>query len=1097
MAKDCNRRVEVAQLRSETAQVFANPSGTTTAELSAVPVRARAKSGAWGAIDTSLRAAPDGSLAPVLSVADVRFSAGGTGPLATMATSQGTTVSLTWPSALPVPRVEGDTAVYENVLPEVDLRVRALRDGFSHVLVVKSRKAAENPAVRQVRYGLAGAGFGVKPGAAGGLDLVDGVGQTVMRASEPLMWDSRQASTSVKHAAASTPQDRLGGVEGTSSTAQAAGEGARTASLPMTHVDGRLRLEPDVAMLTDPGTQYPVYVDPAWTTINASRWAWANNANKNNNDEARIGKNPDGGEIYRSFFEFPMGGLHGSSVLSATLYSTVVHSWSCGPTPLYLYQSGVVGGSGKIGWSPPLQALLGQVSVNAHKGSSACGNQPDKPVEFGVTGAVQNAVNSGWGTLTMGFSAASNTGGAGEGTEDRWKKLKPEDTKLSVQFNRVPNVPDSLSVDGKGCAAGAGRPFVSTASPTLRARATDPDNDSMTVWLAIARWNQAQNNWVDMVSGAQYSVPSGGVAQWTPTGLVDNGIYVYRAQSTDTNGAVGPVTHIPGNCEFQVDLIDPVVPTVMSDVYKQDSAGCPKDGCGSVGQTGSFTFASSPDVVSYKWGFTDPPTTLAAAPSLGAPVTVTWTPPAGGAQTLSVQAVDRAGRTATKTYQFYVAGPTPAVANHKLNDPAGSTTLADASGHGNGGSLKGTGLGAPGRIVGGDTALLLDRAATSDGKPASFGWSKKDLLDTSTTFTVAVWAKLADKSKPQFAISSDGAARSALSLSYEPGTDRWTFRTHKADDAASPGWQIQSDAPATLNVWTHLVATYDASDGAMRLYINGVKQAATVTGAEPWRASTVHFGAWYAGSLSDVRLWNRAITDNEAAAYSDPRQVGNVGEWHMGEVGKGPAFDASGMNHDLTFYPDATISTGGSGKVGTGLNLDGKTGYAQTAGPVVYTDQAYTVSAWVRLTDTTTRRSVISQEGTQDSAFDLYYDKDANRWAFAVSASDTAAPATVRVLSTGAPQPSVWTRLTAVYDAAVGKIRLYANDRPQGEAAAPATWHAAKALNIGRALHGGSATSFWAGDIDEVQVYAGVLDPAPPGCASSSSSAGAFAFRPC
>lgn len=56
-------------------------------------------------------------------------------------------MSLAWPGTLPRPRIEGDTAVYESVLPDVDLRMRALTDDFSWVLVVKSATAAMNPAL--------------------------------------------------------------------------------------------------------------------------------------------------------------------------------------------------------------------------------------------------------------------------------------------------------------------------------------------------------------------------------------------------------------------------------------------------------------------------------------------------------------------------------------------------------------------------------------------------------------------------------------------------------------------------------------------------------------------------------------------------------------------------------------------------------------------------------------------------------------------------------------------------------------------------------------------------------------------------------------
>jgi hypothetical protein len=58
--------------------------------------------------------------------------------------------------------------------------------------------------------------------------------------------------------------------------------------------------------------------------------------------------------------------------------------------------------------------------------------------------------------------------------------------------------------------------------------------------------------------------------------------------------------------------------------------GVEDDHHGSVGRTGAFAFDAGldPDVAGYRWGWTDQPTTYVAAPSPGAPVTLSLTPPA-------------------------------------------------------------------------------------------------------------------------------------------------------------------------------------------------------------------------------------------------------------------------------------------------------------------------------------------------------------------------------------------------------------------------------------------------------------------------------------
>ena len=74
----------------------------------------------------------------------------------------------------------------------------------------------------------------------------------------------------------------------------------------------------------------------------------------------------------------------------------------------------------------------------------------------------------------------------------------------------------------------------------------------------------------------------------------------------------------------------------------------------------------------------------------------------------------------------------------------------------------------------------------------------------------------------------------------------------------------------------------------------------------------------------------------------DPISVGNVGEWHMDEIGPGPAFDASGMARDLNFYGGAEIPASGAGQSGTGLRLDGVDDYVTPDVPVLLTNQSLT-----------------------------------------------------------------------------------------------------------------------------------------------------------
>src|SRR5262245_1888836 len=189
MARRCGTKVEVLAARTETDRVLANPSGTYTLVRAVMPQRVKQPGGGWAPIDTTLRAAPDGTVVPRAATRNVRLSGGGVGPVATMTTDSGD-ISLFWPNALPTPRLEGDSAVYADVFDGVDLRVRALSTGFTYALVVKTRKAAANHALRQIRLGLRGEGLTLRD-RPGGIEAVDKAGKAVITSSGAAsMWDS-------------------------------------------------------------------------------------------------------------------------------------------------------------------------------------------------------------------------------------------------------------------------------------------------------------------------------------------------------------------------------------------------------------------------------------------------------------------------------------------------------------------------------------------------------------------------------------------------------------------------------------------------------------------------------------------------------------------------------------------------------------------------------------------------------------------------------------------------------------------------------------------------------------------------------------------
>ena len=468
-AHECRRPVEALSRRSGTSRTTVNPDGTYRLELTASPRWAKRPDGTWGDIDTTLRTV-GGVIAPVLTDVPVRFSAGGDGPLVT-ATTDGGPVSLSWPARLPAPRLDGDTAVYPDVRPGVDLRVRALATGFTYVLVVRTRNAD----ISKISMTVGGATFD-------GSRLLNKRGQTALTTGGATMWDSA---------------DR-GNPDGP-------GDLSRSREVTIKTDKTSITLQPDRAMLADPATRLPLYIDPQISGLN--RWAYADSTNANRNDGiARAGVSPDGSGTFRSFFEFDISAVTGGHVFAAEFSTLMVHSYSCTSTPVSLWATGAITGGvngTRVGWSPALSLWLDQQSGHAHKpgGDPGCAGdpQPDQELRFDnlLTGMVQDWASSGWTGVTLGLSAAGS-GGSGESTANRWKKFWVPSTGLTILYNSYPDPPgdDDLATVGTSqtVACDGDEPRVSGANGVTFSAALADDDEGDAV---VGRFE-----WQDLTAGS-------------------------------------------------------------------------------------------------------------------------------------------------------------------------------------------------------------------------------------------------------------------------------------------------------------------------------------------------------------------------------------------------------------------------------------------------------------------------------------------------------------------------------------------------------------------------------------------------------------------
>ncbi|MBB6173125.1 hypothetical protein HNR23_003185 [Nocardiopsis mwathae] len=1088
-AATTGERVEIESATDERSQVFAEPDGSFTLEQSAVPERVRTPGG-WVPIDTTLETSGDGTVRPKAVSADVVFSGGGEVPMARVGLGS-KAVELDWPGELPAPELDEDRATYADVLPGVDLVLTAGTDGFSQVLVVHTREAAENPELAELELALGTTGVRMDADEAGNLEaLGENGGESVFTASSPAMWDSSGDDI---------PEEELN---------NRAATGARTALLQARTTPTSIKLVPDHAMLTDPKTEYPVYIDPS---VSVSRKAWAYVDKKypstvyyNRSDkDTGVGYEPQYGHTKRAFWRFSVferTKKPTTTIQSATLRAEVTHAFGCTNATFTLWRTYAL--SSKTTWNKQPGKMTKQDTVNVDKGRPACGG---KGVEFDATQAYRAAAQAGHQSVTYGLYGNERV----SGSNWDWRRFA-KNPKLVVRFNNKPEQPSTAKMSdshGGVCSTDPKKPrLINTTSPTFRAYTRDYDSHWYGQKLKTRfEWKiEGKGDRVGHVDTAYKDVakwPKGSYYSATGRNLPEGELLGYRAIAHDQT-----VWGYPWSdwCYIKIDTTNPETgPKVTSEDYP---AGHTETG--TVGKPGEFTFSANgvDDAAAYHYSVNDASCSTKITPSTpGGSVTTTITPRMAGPNLIHARTSDAHGNSSdcVLVYTFTVAPPSNPLAHFTFDEGEGRTA-ADSAKSGRAAAGFGGVEWTRGRMgaVEGASHRLNGTAVATDGENGRLA-TEGPVVDTSTTFSVAAWVRLDGKNGNHTAVSQDGDVNSAFILGYQAtqGRDNWVFRMPPADAHNAPGWAtVPSDDPAQVGVWTHLLAVVDSATGQANLYVDGVRQSGTATVTSPWRADGslviggdkyrgADGGAW-PGAIDDVRVWDRAVLDETVGESEEQPETWRLanrppmleGRWELDETSGTSVADSSDHGLIGTLHGDPETAWGRAENdhtMSSGVTLNGTDERITTDSPAIRTDRSFSVAAWVRLDETGTNSTAVSQDGKSNSGFYLgqqnTYDWD--NWVLKMAPSDTeGARDWPRALSRNKPELGTWTHLAATYDHTNREIALYVNGERQGTAAQETPWHANGPLVIGAARFEGRLAGAWGGDIDEVHVYQGVLD---------------------
>jgi hypothetical protein len=1089
--------VQVDAAMSEKSETVANADGTLTARVSVVPQRV-SRGGAWVAPDATLRVNADGSVSTVATSVDVHLSGGGAGALLSVGRGAGRLV-LSWPGILPVPALAADTATYADVLPGVDLVLRARVESVSEVLVVKNRAAAANPALTTLRFGVSAENLSSSMDH-GSVVWSDPSGSVVFDAATPLMWDSSVQAPSPSSANAEITEAPSGLLAPESS--------GNRAEMPVSLTGGQLVFTPDQAMLTSAETVYPVMIDPS---VGKTNWAMINSTFVNqcyvmcngydSGQHMKVGwTNTLQGQQYRSLVDFGSASFAGKHVLSAKLVSYLLHSWnestgSCTTSTTNVHQ---VGGFGS--WSTWGNHLPTWGGVLAGVANQNCADAADVRSEWAspaLTGYIQSVANANW-VAYLGLENAGSAGSMG------WKKFDEWRTTLEVTYNSVPTVPTGLvsrndpATTTQACGRDAGSAFVRSSTPTLSAKPNDPDTETdLKVVFTAEKWNTTVKAWQplgtpavvtnlnNVTDVAQYTIPAS-------FGLLDGDAMRWKAQTRDPwswgGGSGEDASGDSAWCEVRVDTRAPTAPGVSSSMYGEYVPGVHETYDGAVGRTGDFMFGpgGQSDVAGYLWGWADPPNNYVPAPAVGASATVRLTPPppnsgaptVAGTLTLYVQGVDRTGFRdgGRKAYIMRVGTASDPVRVWTMAESGAATVLADTNQSGAGArdaGVHGLVLGAAGRVRGGATVATFGGSSWAETTPGG-----GRVVDAAKSFTVSAWVRPWAVARDQSVLSQDGPDGGGLGqngpFNLQLTGDRWSWNAMSSGAAPSVE-NVVSPVAAQPGVWTNLVAVYDAGSSGtdptqpaqLRLYVDGVlvdtEQLAGLWGA----GGGLQFGRvlwggaylnYFAGVMGDVVVWDRVVSAAELAPLAATR----VGRWRF----DGDASDVAGFNRSLIGTGPVTYVAGHAGQA---VHLTGS-GALSTADVPLNTGYSYTVSAYVRPTSVSGTGAVLSQCGAVRCAFSLRYTSAG--WAVVQAGADQAAAPSYTTAAAGVVALNAWTHLVVVYDAGCAETRLYVNgQRARTTTGLPALWQADTVWRVGR----DEAGNFVSGDVDDVQVFQGVL----------------------
>jgi len=277
-----------------------------------------------------------------------------------------------------------------------------------------------------------------------------------------------------------------------------------------------------------------------------------------------------------------------------------------------------------------------------------------------------------------------------------------------------------------------------------------------------------------------------------------------------------------------------------------------------------------------------------------------------------------------------------------------------------------------------------------------------------------------------------------------------------------------------IGKWVHVSFVQDGTE--WKYYQNGTEIELSGTNGDyctnhltvnkAWIGRSAWSEVYWNGTIDDVQIYNRALSETEIEALYDSNRVdltfahGETGLENDGlvlympfEDGSGThVSDWSGMNNDGV----ASSTTWVTGKYGGGIEFNGVSSYVQIPDrDVLDVSEEFTLSAWIKPDTTSGTHSIIRKSG----AYVLYYSSELDFYNWADSSR-------LQCPTENTPEGQ-WSYVTAVWNG-THKI-IYVNGREC--VSEVSTDFVTNTNNVGIGATGEGETYFFDGIIDEAKIY--------------------------